>query len=57
MLQSARVPGSLSRVPDGDEGGEGGLSDGGTDMDHHRLWQVKLLRPQEVHPLVKLLMF
>lgn len=58
MLQSALVPGSLSSVPAGDEGGEDGPNDGGLEMDRHRLWQVKLLQPpQEVHPLVRVLMF
>lgn len=58
MLQSALVPGSLSSVPAGDEGGEDGPNDGGLEMDRHRLWQVKLLQPpHEVHPLVRVLMF
>ncbi len=47
-FSQAFVLGSGSSIPDGN-----GLNDGSVEVNHHCLWQVKLLQlPQEVHPLL-----
>ena len=52
-LQSALVLGGGSSVPDGDEGGEDGLNDGGVEVHHHCPWHVEFLQLlQELHPLL-----
>jgi len=43
MLQSGRVLGSGSSVPDGDGGGEDGLNDGNGEVHHHCLCLVELI--------------
>lgn len=47
-VQSALVFGSGSSVPDGDQRGEDGLTDGSVKVHHHHLCQVEYLL-QEVH--------
>ncbi len=52
-FQSAFFLSSGSSIPDGNGGSENGLNDGSVEINHHCLWQVKLLQlPQEIHPLL-----